>query len=99
MCVYVYACVCARVCVCVCVCVFVCALGHLAACELCQVWLQIFSYHRVDGDQTEHAGLAHAALRVVITLDPERVASHTHTAGDIDTNINTHTHQRMHTHT
>lgn len=48
---------------------------YLAARELRQVGFEVLANHRVDGNQTEHAGLANAALRVVIALQGERAGS------------------------
>lgn len=50
---------------------------YLAARELCQVGFQLFANHRVDSHQTEHAGLANAALCVVIALRRNEAASGT----------------------
>ena len=48
---------------------------YLAARELCQVGFEILANHRVDSHQTEHAGLANAALCVVIALRRDKTAS------------------------
>ncbi|TNN50053.1 hypothetical protein EYF80_039731 [Liparis tanakae] len=45
------------------------AVGGLRSLDVqCQVGLEVLSNHRVDGHQAEHAGLADAALRVVVAL-------------------------------
>lgn len=46
---------------------------YLATRELGQVWLQLLTNHRVDGHQTEHAGLANATLCVIIALQTESI--------------------------
>lgn len=46
---------------------------YLAAGQLGQVRLQLFSDHRVDGHQAENAGLPHTALCVVVALQQQMI--------------------------
>lgn len=62
---------------------------YLAARELRQVGFEVLSNHRVDGNQTEHAGLANAALRVVIALQGGERRQHQ--AGHARRRARTHT--------
>lgn len=48
---------------------------YLASRKLCQVGFELLTNHRVDSHQTEHTGLANAALCVVIALRRDRGAS------------------------
>lgn len=65
---------------------------YLAARELCQVGFEILANHRVDSHQTEHAGLANAALCVVIALRRE---TRQHQAPRAHRRARTHTHTRQ----
>lgn len=61
---------------------------YLASRKLCQVGFELLTNHRVDSHQTEHTGLANAALCVVIALRRDR--------GSIRYQRRVHTH--IHTH-
>lgn len=66
---------------------------YLASRKLCQVGFELLTNHRVDSHQTEHTGLANAALCVVIALRRDRGAS-----GIKGAYMHTYTHTHTHPH-